>query len=258
MRARPRRRGSAAARAGDLAARTVDVMDPGRAADGEAPAHAADLEVDQAGIETMDAGSLELDIVDRERDAAAPERVANDQFLAIARAGERDPLRLVEVVAKAGRSESEDGRAGAALGHRSQRRRGRVDRLGPWVDQRRKQVGLPFQQAGIGLPVEKAAGAKQADEEVTVGDEPVDLGATQGRGQPGGRHLPGRSPGDQLGEHRVVVGADHGAVLDAGVEAQAGRARPPPAGTAKRSPPGTAIRSTVPTWGRKPAAGSSA
>ena len=97
--------------------------------------------------------------------------------------------------------------------------------------------------------------AQHPDQQVAVGDHAVELGAGQRAGEQPGGLVPGRRPGDDLGEHRVVVHADHRAVPHAGVEAQAGlRQRPELAGHLAAR----AKRCSVPVAGSQSYAGSSA
>ena len=71
---------------------------------------------------------------------------------------------------------------------------------------------VPVEEAGVGGAGEELVVVEDGDEQVAVGDEAVDLRAGERRGQPPGRLRPRGRPGDDLGEHRVVVRADHRAV----------------------------------------------
>ena len=64
--------------------------------------------------------------------------------------------------------------------------------------------------------------AQQVHQQVAVGAQAVDLGVGQSGGEAAQRLVAGRCPRDDLGDHRVVEGADLVAGTDAGVESDAG------------------------------------
>ena len=84
--------------------------------------------------------------------------------------------------------------------------------------ERRERQAVPVEEACIRVTDGERGMAEHAHEQVAVGAQTVDPGAGERAGQDRARLGPRRRPGDHLGQHRVVVHADDGAVLDSGVQ----------------------------------------
>ena len=125
-----------------------------------------------------------------DRDVAETARHAGEQRAA-----------LVDGVGQ-GRDQGADGRVQAGAGGQRSRRVGGVE-------------------AGVGGAGQELRVQQARHQQVAVGGHAVHPGAAQGGGELPGRGLAGGRVRDDLGEHRVVVGADDAAVLDAGVEPDA-------------------------------------
>ena len=120
-------------------------------------------------------------------------------------------------VAPAGRQAGQHRRGRAALGLGGERRGERITgRCGRVRGAEHRRI-VPGEVAGVGAAGQKVRLTQDRGKQADVGDDAVHLGAFQHPGQPGGRLGPGPAGPDDLGQHRVVVGAHQGAVLIAGV-----------------------------------------
>ena len=84
------------------------------------------------------------------------------------------------------------------------------------VGERRGQQldAMPLEESGVGLAGQERRVTERADQKVAIGGDTVDAGSGQ-RGREGGGGLrPAGRVDDDLGQHRVVVGAHHAARLD--------------------------------------------
>ncbi len=90
-----------------------------------------------------------------------------------------------------------------------------------FVGERNGQSADPIQEVGGGVPGQVLRAAQDADQQVTVGRDPVQPRAGQRVGQPAGGGGAGGGVRDDLGDHRVVVRRDLGARRDAGVHPDA-------------------------------------
>ena len=79
----------------------------------------------------------------------------------------------------------------------------------------------PPRNVGADVAGQERRVPQDRDQQVAVGDQPVDPGPAQHAGELAGRGLAGRRVGDHLGEHRVVVRRDLAAGLEAGVHPDA-------------------------------------
>jgi hypothetical protein len=77
---------------------------------------------------------------------------------------------------------------------------------------------VTIEEAGISLPAEELGMTQRVDQQIAVREHAVDLGSRQGIGQHVRRLDPGRRPGDDLAEHRVVECAHRRAVVVTRVE----------------------------------------
>jgi hypothetical protein len=80
---------------------------------------------------------------------------------------------------------------------------------------------VPLEERGVRCAGEELVRPEDAHEQVAVGRHTVQVGGGERLRQPGGSLLAGRGHGDDLGQHRVVVRADDGAVLHAAVDPDA-------------------------------------
>jgi len=80
---------------------------------------------------------------------------------------------------------------------------------------------MRFEERGGDRPVEEGVRPENGDQQVAVGRDASDLRALERRRQAEGRLLARRRVDDELGQHRVVVGAHDGAVLEGVVIADA-------------------------------------
>ncbi len=140
------------------------------------------------------------------------------------RVGEGDLLAVDGVVAPAGRQGGERPGPGPSTGLADQRGGHRVAPSGRGVGQRSGQDVEPVavEEAGVGGAGDEGRVAQRPHQQVAVGGDPVDAGIGQDGGQRGRGLAPGRGVHDDLGQHRVVVGADRVAGLDSRVDPDPG------------------------------------
>ena len=82
---------------------------------------------------------------------------------------------------------------------------------------------VPREVAGVGGAGQEVGLAQDRREQVAVGGHAVDLGLFERASQPPRRIGPGPAVRDHLGQHRVVVRADHRPVAEAGIHPDARR-----------------------------------
>ena len=168
-------------------------------------------------------GALLLAVDGHEPTAPGPVELVLDEDLATV-AGERAPLGHRGVVAPPRGQRAEHRRLGAPCRLGGHRRGHGVEPLGLGRGQRGPELGgvVALEEAGVDVPGPELGVAQHPHEQVPVGGDAVDAGARQGVGEHPGGVLAGGGPGDDLGQHGVVVRRHLGAVLDAAVDAHPG------------------------------------
>ena len=167
-----------------------------RAADTELPADPVDLEVHPVGGGGPQP-HIQRNAVHLHDQAVAPVRIVHPDPVV------RRCVQLARDVSPTGRE------APGARGRAGEGRGDAVQPVGAGVDRRaedRRVVAV--EKAGVDVVAEPGRGPQQLDEQVAVGDDPVQPGPSECVGELGAGLRPGRRVRDHLGEQRVVVHAD--------------------------------------------------
>ena len=202
----------------------VGSVDVGRRADPLDPIGAKDAslvgEVDCPGVDPRhrETTRLAVDTEDREPSTARVERVADRHGAASGLEGHL--LHRGTVVAEAARHARLHSGVVPPLGLCGERRGDRVTGEGSIVGEGRGEPLEPvsLEEAGVRLAGHERGVTQGPDEQVAVGDHPVDAACGEGRRERRAGLDPARRMDDHLGEHRVVVGTHHAARPDPGVD----------------------------------------